>query len=153
VLVVVTIIAVAGAVVVPQMLNSGSLRVQAAARNVIADLLYAQNDAVGTQAPRSVVFDVPDNNYQVVDSAGNTLSVSWKAGPAGTANYMVDFANDNRFSGVALLAVNIGGGNSVQYDALGSPANGGTIDLVSGTTQYRITVAPITGRVTLAPLP
>jgi len=38
-------------------------------------------------------------------------------------------------------------------DALGAPIDGGTIDIRSGSTKYRITVTPMTGRVTIAPVP
>ena len=61
VLIVVVIIGIVGAIVVPQILTAGTLGVQAAARMVIADLQFAQNDAIARQAPRRVVFEGGNN--------------------------------------------------------------------------------------------
>ncbi len=149
VLVVVVIIAIAGAIIVPQMLNTGSLTVQGASRIIIADLLFAQNEAIAQQRPRRMVFDVTHNRYQITDEKDQVVSVSWKAGS--TANYVIDFSKDNRFQGVRLVSADFGGTGGVEFDALGSPDRGGSIVLQAGTVRYRIKVAAITGRVTIAP--
>jgi prepilin-type N-terminal cleavage/methylation domain-containing protein len=148
VLVVVTIIGIIGAIVVPQMVRGGALQIQAAARAVIADILVAQNEAIAQQAPRRVAIDLEQNRYRVADAGGTTITASWQAG----AQYIVDFGNDQRFQGVRLDAANFDGDAFVEFDELGAPRNGGTIDLVSGDLRYRITVAPFTGRVTVAPV-
>lgn len=150
VLVVATIIAIAGAVIVPHMLAPSDWGVQAAGRIVIADLLFAQNDAIARQASRRVVFDPDDNSYQVTDTAGNILDVPFRGGA-----YTVDFDEDDRFAGVGLDNVAFGGTDPllVEFDPLGAPANGGTLDVTTTRTTYRITVAPITGRVMIAPQP
>lgn len=150
VLVVVVIVGIAGAVIVPQMLRAGTMNVQAAARMVTADLLYAQNDAIAQQAARRVIFDVPGNRYRVADSGGTALSVTWKG--AGAANYVTSFATDGRFAGVSLLAASFGSDSFIEYDDLGSPSSGGSIDLVASGLRYRVTVTPMTGRVSVAPV-
>ena len=150
VLVVVAIIGIAGAVVVPQMLSSGRLQIQAASRMVIADLLYAQNDAIAHQTSRSVVYDTTTNSYKVTDATGTALAVSWKNDAA--ANYVINFSQDSRFNGVTLSSPNFGGTSTIQFDALGTPSSGGTVDLVAGSTTYRVTVGAFTGRVTVAPV-
>jgi general secretion pathway protein H len=149
VLVVVAIIGIAAAVIVPHMLMAGSLSIQAAGRMIIADLLYAQNEAIAQQSPRGVVFDIANNKYKLTDGAGTTLSAAWKG--AGAGSYVIDFSSDERFRGVFLNAVNFNNTAAVEYDVLGSPNNGGIIDLVADGLQYRITVTAITGRVTIAP--
>ena len=151
VLVVVAIIGIAGAVVVPQMLRSGTMQLQAGSRIIIADMLYAQNEAIARQSPRRMVFDTDNNNYKLTDTAGTAITVSWKNGAAG--NYVVDFKNDSRFSRVSISDVNFGGSKTVEFDVLGAPSSGGTIDVSSGSLKYRITVAAFTGRVTIAPVP
>jgi prepilin-type N-terminal cleavage/methylation domain-containing protein len=150
VLAVVVIMGIAAAIVVPQMLAAGTMGVQAAARMVISDLLYAQNEAIAQQAARRVVFDVANNSYRITDASDTTLSVSWKNGSA--ENYIVDFANDSRFSGVTLQSADFGGTATIEFDDLGGPNSGGTIELVFKNIRYRVTVAAFTGRVTVAKL-
>ena len=151
VLVVVAIVGIAGAVVVPQMLRSGTMQLQAGSRIIIADLLYAQNEAITRQSPRRVVFDTDNHSYKLTDTAGAALTVSWKNGADG--NYTVDFKNDARFNRVQISAASFGGSKTVEFDALGAPSSGGTIDVSSGSLKYRITVAAFTGRVTIVPVP
>ncbi|MEX0777598.1 MAG: GspH/FimT family pseudopilin [Phycisphaeraceae bacterium] len=148
VLIVVTIIGIAGAVIVPHMLTTGSLGIQAAGRMVIADLLYAQNEAIAQQSPCRVVFDPPNNRYYLTDGAGNVMSTSWKGD--GLGNYVVNFNEDSRFAGVTISAAEFDDTLIVEFDALGAPTNGGTIDLTADGFHYRVSVADITGRVTIA---
>ncbi|NJL31937.1 MAG: prepilin-type N-terminal cleavage/methylation domain-containing protein [Phycisphaerales bacterium] len=114
VLVVVIIIGIAAAVVVPAMIRPGSLHVQAATRIVIADLLYAQNDAIAQQKPRRAVFDTANNRYRLTDAAGNTLAANWKG--SGGSNYVVDFKNDSRFQGVTLTTAQFGSDDFVEFE-------------------------------------
>jgi prepilin-type N-terminal cleavage/methylation domain-containing protein len=150
VLMVVAIIGLAGAIVVPQISAMGSMQIQAATRIVIADLLYAQNEAIAHQAVRKLVFDPATNSYKLTDADGNVLSATWKNGAS--ANYTVNLTSDDRFSTVTLVSANFGNSPEVEFDPLGSPSSGGTVELISGTIRYRITVAAFTGRVTVAPV-
>lgn len=149
VLVVVTIIGIAGAVVVPHLLESGTLGVQAAARAVVADILYAQNDAIAQQAVRRVVFNVDDNSYVLTDGAGNKLQVSWRSG--GGEGYEVSFSSDSRFEGVRLVKADFDNGAVLQFDNMGTPAlsTDGVVELEYNGQRYRIQVAAFTGRVTV----
>jgi prepilin-type N-terminal cleavage/methylation domain-containing protein len=152
VLVAVVIIGIVSAAVVPSLMDQGQMGTQAAARIIITDLLYAQNEAIAAQKPRRVVFDVPGNNYYLTDENGTLLNAPWMANGS-VPNYLIDFDKDRRFADVNLGTVNFGGATMVEFDALGGPDRGGTIDLISTSTRYRISVAPMTGRVTVAPLP
>ena len=147
VLIVVTIIGLVGAIVVPHMLATGTMGIQAAARHIVADLLYAQNEAYSMQSPRKVVFDVDTNSYRITDSDDNTIYVAWKGGEA--SNYVINFDEDRRFTGVEITSVNFDGGTDVEFDDLGSPDSGGTIELEFKETKYRVTVAAFTGRITV----
>ncbi len=151
-LLVIGIMGMLGAIVVPHMIKSGQLTIQAAGRMVIADILFAQSEAVARQQTRQIVFNTDANSYRMTDGAGTTLGVSWKSGGASSQNYVVDFGNDGRFAGVRLANVNFGGTNTLTFDDLGAPVNGGTIDLIFEETRYRVSVAPFTGRVTIAPV-
>ena len=68
ILIVVVIMGIAGALVVPQLSNAGQMTIQAAARMAIADVLYAQGEAVARQSVYKVVFDVDGNSYQLTDA-------------------------------------------------------------------------------------
>lgn len=148
VLVTVSIMGVAAAVVVPAMLQPGSMNIQSAARMVIADIVFAQNEAIAQQATRRVAFDPTLNRYSITDGSGNTITEPWISGTGG--NYVVDFSGDSRFQGVTLSAAAFGPGSTVEFDALGSPTYGGTVDLQAGNLKYRVTVSALTGRVTIA---
>ena len=150
VLIVVVIIGIAGAIVVPNMLQGGQLGLQGAVRMVIADAVYAQNEAIAHQANRRIQFDLANNRYHITDGSGTTLNASWKAGADEGENYFVDFDHDQRFQNVQLVAVDFAGTDTLEFDALGSPKNGGTVELSTGTFRYRITVAPFTGQITIA---
>ncbi len=152
VLVVVTIIAIAGAVVVPSMSNTGSLSVQAGARIIIADLLYAQNEAIARQRSRKVIFNTTTNSYRLATGDGTTLGVTWKGGVAASGNYIVDFNIDDRFRGVKLESATFGDDAEIVFDALGTPDTGGSVDIVFNNFRYRVTVAAMTGRITVAPV-
>ncbi len=152
VLIVVAVVGIAGAVIVPQMLTSGTLGVQAAARHVIADMLFAQNDAIAKQKTRKIIFDAAADSYKLVDENGGVLNVDWK-GAAGTGNYVVSFADDRRFEGVTIKNVDFGSGSQeLVFDDLGAPTTGGTVDIEFKQFRYRITVAEFTGRVTVQKL-
>ena len=150
VLIAIVIMGIAGAIIVPHMLASGTLGVQAASRMVIADILFAQNDAISQQADRQVFFDTTGNQYRLADGSGNTLTVDWKGGAGEGQNYVVDFANDNRFSGIQIQNVDFGvGSQRLVFDALGTPASGGKLEVAFQGVVYQIDVAPFTGRVTI----
>lgn len=156
VLIVVAIVGIAGAIVVPQMLAAGTLGVQAAARVIIADLLYAQNEAIAQQEERGVVFDVANDSYSLTkpraDGTPGTevLTENWKGGA--TENYVVSFVDDSRFRGVRIISADFGGSPGLTFDDLGTPDSGGTVVVEYDGERYQITVAAFTGRVTVARL-
>src|SRR5437763_7201143 len=63
VLAVVVIMGIAAAIAIPFMGTRDDLRVTAATRNVVADLIYAQNTAITTGVPVYVRFDSTANKY------------------------------------------------------------------------------------------
>ncbi|MFA9480195.1 Tfp pilus assembly protein FimT/FimU [Phycisphaerales bacterium AB-hyl4] len=153
VLVVVVVLGIVAAIVVPQMLQAGTLGVQAAARMIIADILYAQNDAVAHQAERRVVFDVEGNRYMVTDASGETLSTPWRGSGD---RFVVDFSRDKRFAGVRLTEVDFADETTLAFDEMGGEAgdnpSGGHIIIEFNEERFRIEVAPYTARVTISKL-
>lgn len=149
VLIIVAILGITTAIIVPNMLAAGTLGVQAAARIIIADILFAQNDAIAQQRTRKVVFDPDNESYTLVDENDAVLTAKWKNGS--NSNYVVDFTTDSRFQGVVIVSANFGGATpqTLEFDDLGGPLNGGTVEVEFQGQRYRITVASFTGRVTV----
>ena len=150
VLIVVSIIAIAGAVVVPAMMDAGTMGVQAAVRIVISDLLFAQNDGIAKQKKRVLKFDTFKDTYEVLGDDGKRLTAKWKNGAQ--ENYIVNFKKDSRFEGVDLMRVDFNGERKVEFDELGCPSEGGVIELGYNGEVYQIQVAAFTGKVSIVKL-
>ena len=154
VLITVTIMGLAAAIVVPNMMQGGTLGVQAGARMIIADLLFTQNEAMAQQSERRVVFDADGNSYRVerYDSTSTAWVLEYNpvlGGDSSAQNYAVDFDEDDRFKGVDIVSADFGGSSTVTFDDLGNPSSGGTVRLRFNEHVYEISVAPFTGRVTV----
>src|SRR5258706_16435798 len=74
ILVVVIILGIAGAIIVPSIGSRNDLKAAAAARGIMADLIYTQNLAITSQGNRYVKFDVVNQQYSVTNSAGGTIN-------------------------------------------------------------------------------
>ena len=156
VIVTVTIMGLAAAIVVPNMLQGGTLGVQAGARMIVADMLYAQNEAMAQNAARRVLFDPAGNSYTVQHYDSD--SSSWIAdqnpvlGGNATTNYIIDFDTDRRFQGVEITSADFGDETWVEFDDVGNPSAGGTVRLQYGQYRYEIKIAPFSGRLTVKAL-
>jgi type II secretion system protein H len=148
VLMVVAVLGIVSAVVVPQVLSSHRLVAQAATRSIVANLSNAQNEAIARQAPITVVFEIEQNRYKLVDEDGNLIQQ--RTTPGGTAQSIVDFDQGSKYQGVELISAQFGSDStSVTYDALGSPDQGGTVKLRANDHRFRVDVASFTGRITV----
>lgn len=154
VLVTVTIMGLAAAVIVPNMLQGGTLGVQAGARIIISDLLFAQNEAMAQQSTRRIVFDADNNSYRVEKYDSGATAWVLEFNPSkGTSNnqqnYEVDFEEDGRFKGIEIVSADFNGDSTVEFDDLGNPSSGGSIEIRFEEHRFEIKVAPFTGRVTV----
>ena len=141
IIVVLVILAVAAAMIVPYAVGTTSFQASAAARLIMSDLEYAQNQAITTQTPVSVTFSVNGNFYIVSNASGTLIH------PISKQAYVVDFDTSSGFDKVSVSSVGFGGGVVVTFDALGAPDNDGTVVIVAGSHTYTVTVAPVSGRV------
>jgi prepilin-type N-terminal cleavage/methylation domain-containing protein len=161
ILVVVTILGIAGALVIPAMGQTGIIKIQGAVRQVVSDLTFAQADAVAFQERRAVVFDVARSSYAVVQVPGNTIDVAANilydpTRPAG--RYEIDF-RDERYGDARITNVDFGSGSTALiFDGLGGPVEsaasnnpspGGTIRLQGAGNAFIISVEAFTGRITV----
>jgi prepilin-type N-terminal cleavage/methylation domain-containing protein len=143
-LVVLVILGIMAALVVPQIARSDSFAAQGAARMLVSDLLFAQNNAIAEQAEREVRFDIDAQNYWIEDETDTPLPAAWLGG-----QYRVQLGDNSKFPGVRIDAANFGGATDIAFDELGTPSSGGTVDLTVGGVRFRITVTAFTGRVTV----
>lgn len=165
VLVIVVILGILGAIVVPSLLTAGELGVQGAARSVVADMLVAQNDAVAAQAERTVHFDLVNNRYGVFDENAQIVQAAYLpvvensldfanndvTGPGARGkNFIVDFRTNRNYQGVRILSADFAGAPRVTFDALGSPIEGGRVELMFDRRILQVDVAPFTGRLTVS---
>ena len=162
------ILALAAALLVPHLVDRDSLAVQSAVRLIIADLSFAQSDALANQEYRRIQFYADGRGYclyRVTDAdfadPFDPGMVDYLLDPLhAQRDYIVDFTEGSRFEGISISAVNIDGGTrQITYDALGgtvvavgTPGTGGQITVSSPSGSYRIDIAPFTGKLTVIKL-
>src|SRR4051794_18482099 len=91
ILMVVVIMGIAAAVVMPQISQRDDLKAGAAARVMMADLLYAQNISITRQTPHYLVFDVANKNYKVVAAGAMATPITH---PVNQSPYQQDFGGN-----------------------------------------------------------
>ena len=170
--VVVAMLGLAGALLVPRLVDADTFSVQAAARTLIADLTFAQNDAWASQGVRRVQF-LRDSNNQLVGYAilapdpensydqtfdPDTAQYLPHATSVGTGGFhIVDFEQDSRFSGVEIESADFEGRDWIAFDGMGGPigpayepsTTGGEIRLRGESGAYLIRLSGFTGKITL----
>jgi prepilin-type N-terminal cleavage/methylation domain-containing protein len=132
ILCVVVILGIASAIIIPQLGSRDDLTVAAAARLVIADLMYAQNVAISQQRPHYVNF--AGQQYSIMNGSP-LVTINH---PVSKNPYIVTFGTPNTgLESVVIDSFDFGGPNTLGFDDLGSPFS------YDGITQTPI-VAPAT---------
>jgi type II secretory pathway pseudopilin PulG len=163
VLVLVTILGIAGAAVIPSLGQTHVLRVQAAVRSIVADITYAQSDALAFQSGRAIVFDADLNSYSLLEVTGLTLDPENDTlyDPQGPGQQYIVSMDDNRFGGAKIQNVDFDGTNELIFDEIGGPvvapgsdvlSSGGSLEVAGPDTLWRINVAAFSGKVTVEQL-
>lgn len=167
ILMVVIIIGIAGAIIVPQMGARDDMRAAAAARIVMADLIYTQNLSITLQKNHYVRFDVTNGSYTVLASPAMTTVTqpvekrpfTMTFGAAGTPGLRDSTLNAASFTGLTATPY-----LTIGFDELGTPLvytdagtsetmAGGSITVRSGTYSLVITIEPYTGQINVEPAP
>ncbi len=148
-LVVVALLGVASAVAIPQFNGNVSHYAQTAARSISLDILYAQDLAVTTQSPVTLLITSSGYKYSLTDSSGTILTH-----PVSHKPFTVNFQDDPNISQLT-ISVDFGGATEVVFDAFGTPNTGGTITLShsSMTSDVVLTLHAATGSVTVSQAP
>ena len=168
VLLTVALLGIAGGVLVPRLVNLEQMETQAAVRQLIGDITYAQADAVAQQEYRRIYFYENGSGYCVVRVAPSEFDDAFDAdsadylddissSPGSWGRYIRDFTADNRFSGVEIDAASFDSSKRfITFDSLGGtvmsgqqPGIGGQIKVVSKGAAFEVEVAPFTGKLTV----
>lgn len=159
ILMVVVILGIASAVIVPQIGTRDDLKVSAAARIVMADLIYAQNRSIASQQMYCVKFDAGAESYALVAASSPATPIEH---PITKDDYQVALESTSGLEDVTIESASFDGQRMIGFDELGTPyavdadtgtaselASAGTIVLRSGTYSLTISVEPFTGEITL----
>ena len=145
ILVVLIVLSIAATVVVPRISGMGDLQVASAARAALANMQYAQNEAIVCQRSVTVAFDVTNSIYELRYGDGTVLPH-----PVNKDPFSIRLATTPGVQKVTILAADFGGTRQVTFDALGSPDNDGSVTFIADGHRQRITVAPVTGRMSVS---
>ncbi|MDG2423790.1 MAG: prepilin-type N-terminal cleavage/methylation domain-containing protein [Phycisphaerales bacterium] len=167
-LMVVALLGIAAALLGPPLTNMGRLETSSAVRRLIADITFAQSEALAGQSYRRIHFFDDGSGYCLLNITDadfndpyNPATADYVADPAGTVrglgHYIVNFVTDQRFNTVTVSDLEMNdGGRSVTFDSLGgtiespgTPAGEGRIVLTGEDAEYEITIAPVTGKVSV----
>jgi prepilin-type N-terminal cleavage/methylation domain-containing protein len=156
ILCVVIILAIIAAMALPSAATAAqSGDAAAAARTLMADLLYAQSRAISTHTCHYVIFDSSNNSYSVQYNTGT--SITCVTDP--TTGLSSDSANNlSRLCGATIASFDVGSNGGIVFDAMGIPyaynpaattpalyqgsalSAPGTIVIQSGGTSLTITI-------------
>ena len=137
--IVVLIMGIFAAVSVPNYAESISrFRVQAAAKRIAADLMYARQVAMNQGVSKQITFAIPTNSYSMPNVPDPDRSALAYSVALSTTAYPA-----------TILAVDFGGSVSVTFDRHGQPDPAGYVTVESSVYQYQVDVDGVTGGVTV----
>lgn len=167
----VAILGIAAMFVIPSMGDSDTLRVQAALRVIVADITFAQSDAMAFQQRRAIVFDAATNSYAIYEVNGSTIDPANDLLDSnfGVGGQYIRNLNDPTYAGAQMSDISfsyagtLAFGTSIMiFDELGGPVDslvgngaslGGYIEVTGNDQTYRVNVDAYTGRVTVQRMP
>jgi type II secretion system protein H len=142
-MVVVAVAGIMAAVVVPVMMDSTDIQAVTAARRIATDLQYAQNEAISSQTDVTLTFDAWNESYQLSNASGLLIH------PMTKKDFTIDFEAESGFDQVDIVSASFGGSASVTFDPIGAPSSGGTVTIQAGPHLVELSVAGVTGLVTV----
>lgn len=160
ILVVVVILGIASAVILPSISSRDDLKVAAAARIVMSDLIFAQNRAITTQQLCYIQFDKVAGKYTLLSSASPAVVIQH---PINHTDYVETFGNTGSpgLTGITLTNASFDSQLTLAFDELGSPMaydpttqtatalSSGSITLTCGQNSLVISIEPYTGEISI----
>jgi hypothetical protein len=142
-------------------------RLSGAASDVVTALEFAQLNALKSGRQTRVKIDAgidritvsefephngiweenPQINENIVES-GSFETMEHPLNPG--SDYTISLGDQAMFGGVDIIAETFGGGDTVTYDALGTPSEGGTVTLGYGNGRSVVTLDGLSGKVTVS---
>ena len=170
ILAVVVIIGIASAIIIPNMGTRDDLRVSSAARVIVADLIYAQNQAISSSSVVYAKFDVANNRYTLLSTANSGGDVTL-TNPFTQQPYRQQFGTGSQgWDTVSLQSTTFNGLDAsyqncftIAFDEIGSPfafnystnltndLSAGSVVVTCGTQTKTITISAATGELTVSP--
>lgn len=154
-MIVITVMGIAGALITPAFSQTGALRVQSAVRQVVADITNAQSDAIAFQRGMGIIFYPEESRprYVVAEVSGGALDPDLN-------RVLERTLQDEETGGTVFEDVHLtdntlvfdGLGGPVESAASSAPAPTGWIDLFGSNQRFRIKIEAYTGRVTVVAL-
>lgn len=152
VLVVVTVLGIAGALIVPSISSTDVLRVQGAVRTIVSDMTVAQSDAIAFQRSRALVFHSNDDEQRYVMVEVNGATIDETLDRIDERRINIDTFGFARFDSITFL------NNTLIFDPLGgpvttptsgTPADEAWVDVTGSRQTFRLRVEAYTGRITV----
>lgn len=150
-LIVVTLLGIASALVIPQIGSTQAIRIQTTVRALVADITMVQSDALARQESRAIQFDAANNRYSIFRVRGSTLQ------PQDLLQVVQLSGETDRGLVGRLDSADFSGSGVLVFDELGGPVQGlgstaastatGTIRIRGFNEVYEIRVEAYTGRV------
>ncbi len=139
ILIVVMLVVIVAAVAAPMAVDARDYTAKAMSETLVADMEYAQIEAIVTQTPVTVTFDLDAQTYSLSNASGDLVH------PIDKSAYAVGLDP----SSVEITSVDFGGDDAVTFDVLGAPSAAGTVTIQAGTTTYTVSVMAATGLVSI----
>jgi hypothetical protein len=144
-------LALAAALVVPNLSDTAPSRLQAAAEILIADVEFAQTQTLAhADDPRTIVFDTAANSYTIAarSDPGTPLS-----NPIGGQPYVTRFGSGRAAAAarVQISSIDLGGDQALSFGSCGQLDQTTAASVTLERSGRRLTVSfdPITGQATV----
>mgnify|MGYP002624563805 CR=1 FL=1 len=150
-MIVVLILAISAALAVPRIGETSATRLSAAARQLVADLAFAQVESIAhSDDLRVIVFDTTLQQYHIAAASDTATPIT---NPITKFPYIVKFGQGSasQLTNVTIGTLGVGGDDQLQFGAYGQLDQGAaaTIQLVCEGKTIVITIYPSTGEATL----
>jgi prepilin-type N-terminal cleavage/methylation domain-containing protein len=155
ILAVVIILGIASALIIPQLSSRDDLKAASAARLIMADLIYAQNQSIAMQRMHYVKFDIEGRSYTILDSMSPERPITHPV--TKESAFVTRFQQGPGLRDVALVSATFNGYPVLAFDELGTPhyyngaatapATVSEIVIRSGVHKLSVAVEPYTGEV------
>jgi len=152
ILIVLLVLAIAAAIVIPNIGSANDSQAIAAGAILQSDLEVTRSMAMATQVPYSLVFSADRQSYKVVANYGGGAYAAATAinHPVNKGKpYEVRLSGLNGMSHVSVTSADFGGQPYVTFLSLGQPVAGGSIVLGVGQVTVTVSVEAMTGIVTV----